>query len=504
MDLSFQSVQSAPKRRFSVLDDAADDGNVESEEKRQKSEVFLTLHRKIGEGTYGKVYQARFVDQGNWKAMKLLKQRCFNDDMPSIIRELLVGGTCSGVQRTGVIRIIENNTYGIIGDLGHCTLTAILDDGVVPLHAVRILGKRLLEKIVYMHEQGAMHRDLKPDNIILKWRSDDVWPEVHIIDYGLSVPVEKSKEADVVTLWWRAPEVLLGLEHTKAIDVWSFGVMIANMCAEQHITRAKDEAGVLNDVWEKMGFPTQEQWSCPRPKWKGPPATGFNIDTSHAQVLEILTASLVPNPQSRLKSSEINEMSFWKQHSTEEDVKSAENWISLQRETCAYEPSEKDKTCLRAAYQNADILYVDSLEKTFADADAFYIQNALKTLCSDDLKLIKTISSSLNWPEEARTLCVLIFDRAFCSGVFPTISRKNLICSAVYVTACLYAENEPSPRHLSSFCSDDALQRASSIISIENGVHVILRSMGFRLISKTIISYVKSLEKWGEIGETLK
>lgn len=467
-----------------------------SDDYEENPHVALTLHRKIGEGTYGKVYQSRFSDQ-IWRAVKILNFENFVTDMPSIIRELLVGGTCSGLQRSGVIRFLRNDSYGIVTKLGHCTLTHIANT-IIPLHAVRILGKRLLESLHKMHLHRAMHRDLKPDNILITWETEDVWPKVEIIDYGMSSPIESSKDTNVVTLWWRAPEALLGFEHSRSVDIWSFGVILANMCSDNHLTRAANEQGALTDVWEKLGYPTQEQWDCPRPPWKGGNAKGMEITPSHVAILSILRLSLIPNPSSRANTSDLLSHSFWNEVPSPEELKSSEKWIFTKACEFAKNPHKLDQGILQS-FDSTELLHVSSIDETLAEYDGYYLQNFLSSISKSDVESAKRISRYCEWPLQALELCVLIVDRTQCSGVFPPENRLDIVAAAAFVVSCLYTDFEPSPRKLSTISRLSGGGTPEATLSVKLAIHTVLRALGYRLFSKSLQEFIKASQSWAKI-----
>ena len=82
--------------------------------------------------------------------------------------------------------------------------------------------KQLLEGILYCHSNRVIHRDLKPQNLLIDSKGN-----LKIADFGLArsftVPLP-SLTHEVVTLWYRAPEILLGEKvYTPSIDIWSIG-----------------------------------------------------------------------------------------------------------------------------------------------------------------------------------------------------------------------------------------------------------------------------------------
>ncbi|KAK6159696.1 hypothetical protein DH2020_003077 [Rehmannia glutinosa] len=96
------------------------------------------------------------------------------------------------------------------------------------LGEIKRMMKQLLEGITFLHENEVMHRDLKPSNILI----DDSKDQLKIFDFGLSRccygKASGSYTLGLVTLWYRAPELLLGAkEYSCAIDMWSVGCIMA-------------------------------------------------------------------------------------------------------------------------------------------------------------------------------------------------------------------------------------------------------------------------------------
>uniref|UniRef100_A0A1I8AHD4 Protein kinase domain-containing protein n=1 Tax=Steinernema glaseri TaxID=37863 RepID=A0A1I8AHD4_9BILA len=96
---------------------------------------------------------------------------------------------------------------------------------------ISFLLYQILCAVKYLHESNIMHRDLKPDNIGV----NDQGCEVKLLDFGLScVQAHDLKHSPyVVTRFYRAPEIVLGLEYSKKVDLWSVGCILAEMISKK-------------------------------------------------------------------------------------------------------------------------------------------------------------------------------------------------------------------------------------------------------------------------------
>lgn len=103
----------------------------------------------------------------------------------------------------------------------------VCEGGLEPI-VVKCFLFQLLKGVAYCHRQRVLHRDLKPQNLLINREGD-----LKLADFGLArafgIPV-RSYTHEVVTLWYRSPDVLLGSRnYSTPVDIWSIGCIFAEM-----------------------------------------------------------------------------------------------------------------------------------------------------------------------------------------------------------------------------------------------------------------------------------
>lgn len=143
----------------------------------------------------------------------------------------------------------------------------------IPASAVRSVLFQLLNGLLYLHTNWVLHRDLKPANIMVTSKG-----EVRIGDLGLArlfyKPLHSLFNGDkvVVTIWYRAPELLLGSRHyTPAVDLWAVGCIFAELLSLRPIFKGEEakldskktvpfQRNQMQKIVEILGMPTKEKW----------------------------------------------------------------------------------------------------------------------------------------------------------------------------------------------------------------------------------------------------
>jgi cell division cycle 2-like protein len=135
------------------------------------------------------------------------------------------------------------------------------------LSEVKRLLHQLTSGVAYLHDHWILHRDLKTSNLLLNNRG-----QLKIADFGMARYVGDPAPAKltqlVVTLWYRAPELLLGTRtYGRAVDMWSVGCIFAELLTRDPLFQGANEVDQVTRVFELCGVPTSETW----PAFRGLP-----------------------------------------------------------------------------------------------------------------------------------------------------------------------------------------------------------------------------------------
>jgi cyclin-dependent kinase 14 len=122
--------------------------------------------------------------------------------------------------------------------------------GGLQAHNVRLFLFQLLRGLSYVHRRKILHRDLKPQNLLISEVG-----ELKLADFGLaraqSVP-SHTFSSEVVTLWYRPPEVLLGsTQYSSPLDLWGVGcIFVELLTGSPAFPGVKDAADQLERIFK--------------------------------------------------------------------------------------------------------------------------------------------------------------------------------------------------------------------------------------------------------------
>lgn len=127
------------------------------------------------------------------------------------------------------------------------------------LSEVKCLIRQLLTAVAHLHENWIIHRDLKTSNLLYTNRG-----QLKLADFGLVRSVGyplRHVTTNVVTLWYRPPELLLGSEYYSfALDIWSVGCILGELIARQPILCGANENDQLLKIFDMLGCPDTQDW----------------------------------------------------------------------------------------------------------------------------------------------------------------------------------------------------------------------------------------------------
>ncbi|KAL9096594.1 MAG: hypothetical protein Q9165_001081 [Trypethelium subeluteriae] len=219
----------------------------------------------IEEGSYGWVSRARETATGEIVALKKLKMDNFNEGFPvTAMREIKTLMQSNHVHIVDLREIVVgtslNDVFMVMEFLEHDlkTLQEDMSEPFAPSELKTIL-LQLTSAVAYLHSHWILHRDLKTSNILMNNRG-----EIKIADFGMARFTGDPPPALtqlVVTLWYRAPELLLGTTtYDFAIDIWSLGCIFAELLTKDPLFQGSRELDQLLKIFDLLGPPTAESW----------------------------------------------------------------------------------------------------------------------------------------------------------------------------------------------------------------------------------------------------
>lgn len=253
----------------------------------------------ISSGTYGRVYKA--VSKRNGPAVKPAKHpsgrtieafaiKKFKPDKEgelqytgisqSAIREMAL---CTELSHPALIHlveiILESKCIFMVFEYAEHDLLQIIHHhsliprSPIPASTLRSCMYQLLSGLLYLHRSWVIHRDLKPANIMVTSGG-----AIKIGDLGLArifyKPLHALFTGDkvVVTIWYRAPELLLGSRHyTPAVDLWAVGCIFAELLSLRPIFKGEEakqdskkavpfQRNQMGKIGEVLGLPRRQDW----------------------------------------------------------------------------------------------------------------------------------------------------------------------------------------------------------------------------------------------------
>ncbi|OAF66147.1 hypothetical protein A3Q56_06066 [Intoshia linei] len=272
---------------------------------------------KIGEGTYGIVYKSKCLLTGNMVALKKVRLDGNDEGVPATtIRET---ATLRELKHRNVVSmldvILKRNGLYLVFEYMDMDLRKYLDllpkQIIILPSLLKSYMYQMMDGILYCHLRRIIHRDLKPQNLLIKENGI-----LKIADFGLArtinIPVRRYTH-EVVTLWYRAPEILLGCSrYSLAVDIWSIGCIFAEISTRRSLFRGDSEIDQLFRMFRALKKPTDEEWPEMRrsknythlfPGYAGIPFAS-RVPDMEPEAIDLLLKTLIFDPSKRITAKE--------------------------------------------------------------------------------------------------------------------------------------------------------------------------------------------------------
>lgn len=269
---------------------------------------------QIGEGSYGRVYKATDKNTNKLVAIKITPLKN-EDSIPLTIFREIRALKCLRSNHVVAIENIFLEKQNLFLVLEYCPfdLYGLIRNGFsINNDLYRSFAYQLLTGVKYLHDLGYVHRDLKTSNILITRNG-----VLKITDFGLTREIQKKMTNKVCTLWYRAPELLLGEDvYGYKVDSWSIGCILLEIKLKKVAFKGNDEFSQIRDIFSKLGTPNENfRWSRAieqkrfekKDSWITIIRKNFGEFYDHYSDLDLISNLIQLTPQDRFSVDEILE-----------------------------------------------------------------------------------------------------------------------------------------------------------------------------------------------------
>ncbi|CAH1117349.1 unnamed protein product [Phaedon cochleariae] len=234
----------------------------------EKSHTYEALNR-IGRGAYGTVYKAKDKKTGNDVALKRVCVPLSEDGIPmNTLREISLLRQLNTHDHPNIVRLLDvchgqqmerELIMYLVFEHVEQDLSTYIERHSKGFSGVQIrsLSREILNGVDFLHSNRIVHRDLKPQNLLVTHDG-----HIKLADFGLAktYDFEMKLTSVVVTLWYRAPEVLLGLTYATPVDIWSIGCIIVELYSLKPLFCGESDGDQLSKIFRVLGKPPESEW----------------------------------------------------------------------------------------------------------------------------------------------------------------------------------------------------------------------------------------------------
>lgn len=275
----------------------------------------------IGSGAFGTVYKGKDLkNEGYFVAIKQIRIESTEEGMPmSAIREIALLRQLEAYEHPNIVRLLDvRQTQSADGEIQLKLVFEFIEQdlatylekcpspGLGP-DRIKDLMFQLLNGIDFLHSNRIVHRDLKPQNVLITCNG-----QLKLADFGLArvYGFQMALTQIVVTLWYRAPEVILQAQYATPVDMWSCGCIFAELFNRKPLFCGKSDIDQIITIFEICGRPQESDWpeniSLPWNSFKQLPPKSMSsyIPELDSVGMDLLEKLLTFNPHKRISASE--------------------------------------------------------------------------------------------------------------------------------------------------------------------------------------------------------
>lgn len=198
-----------------------------------KSELYINnfidrfiFNKILGTGSFSRVYSV--FDTKNNRDVALKRNKLSSTDYDNEIRIL---STLKQKEKNNITKMFESFSYNdrqyIILKMYNISLKEFIKSSQLSIQKTLDITQQITTGLIYLKKNNIIHRDIKPENILFRDRSQDT---IVLIDFGISILLNNNSILDinkkVQTIYYRAPEIMLGSVYDYNIDIWSLGCVV--------------------------------------------------------------------------------------------------------------------------------------------------------------------------------------------------------------------------------------------------------------------------------------
>ncbi|EKE39300.1 hypothetical protein ENUP19_0050G0075 [Entamoeba nuttalli] len=269
--------------------------------------------QQLGEGTYGVVCKAWDTVCNRYVALKKIKQEREDDGIPvTSVREIAV---LLELKHPNVVDLydiyLEDKFLYLVFEFCDEDLYQFMSrSSKIPINETRSIVYQILQGLAFCHYHQILHRDMKPQNILINKNGT-----IKLGDFGLARLTtinDRKYTSEVVTLWYRAPEILLGAtQYGGAIDIWSTAAIFGELINKEELFKGRCKIDQLFKIFSQLGTPTEDIWNgvtklpfylSTFPKWKAKDLhTIFHTDE---RAVDLLQKMFIYTPGKRISAAD--------------------------------------------------------------------------------------------------------------------------------------------------------------------------------------------------------